>query len=81
MKDSTRPMWEVQAIGETAGEVWHLLHSKGKSSLSAVEWEVHAPKWMVHMAIGWLAREGQLDLVQEKRSINVWLKEVPEFPR
>jgi hypothetical protein len=38
MKDSIRLMWEVQSIGETAGEVWRFLPSKGNSSLSAVEW-------------------------------------------
>jgi hypothetical protein len=32
---------------------------------------------MVHMAIGWLAREEKLDLVQEKRTIKLRLKEVP----
>lgn len=79
MKNSTRPMWQVQCIGQTAGEVWHLLQAKGKSSLSAVEWGVHAPKSMVHMAIGWLAREGKLDLVQEKRVIKMWLKDSPGY--
>ncbi len=77
MKDSIRSIWQVQSIGETAGEVWHFLHSKGNSSLSAVEWGVHAPKPMVHMAIGWLAREEKLDLVQEKRTIKLSLKEIP----
>lgn len=76
MKDSIRSMWQVQSIGQTAGEVWHFLHSKGNLSLSAVESEVHAPKPMVHMAIGWLAREGKLDLIQEKRTIKIWLKDV-----
>jgi len=79
MKNSTRLVWQVQSIGETAGEVWHFLHSKGESSLSAVEWGVHAPKAMGHMAIGWLAREGKLDLIQEKRVIKIWLKEGPAY--
>jgi hypothetical protein len=32
---------------------------------------------MVHMAIGWFAREEKLHLDQEKRTIKLWLKGVP----
>lgn len=68
-------MSEVQAIGEAAGRVWDFLRSNGKSSLSAVEKGVKVPKPVVNMAIGWLAREGKLELSQEKRSVQVWLTE------
>jgi hypothetical protein len=65
--------WENRAIGEMAGKVWKILHEKGASSLSAVEKQVGAPKALVDMAIGWLAREGKVELKQEKRSIQVSL--------
>jgi hypothetical protein len=68
-------MWTVEAIGETAGQVWAFLNQHGRCSLNAVKLGVVAPKSQVDMAIGWLAREGKIDLSQEKRSIQVWLKE------
>lgn len=68
-------MSSIETIGETAGKVWHFLHSKGQSSLSAVEMGVKAPKPLVDMAIGWLAREGKVELRQEKRGVRLWLTE------
>lgn len=68
-------MWTVQTIGETAGQVWEFLQRKnGRCTLSAVTLGVRAPKSLVDMAIGWLAREGKIDVRQEKRSILVSLK-------
>ena len=63
----------VQDIGETAGKVWNLLQRNGKTNLPTVEREVQSPKSVVHMAIGWLAREGKVELRQEKRTIELWL--------
>ena len=68
-------MWNVKNIGATAGLVWDFLDSKGKSSLNAVERGIRAPKPLVDMAIGWLAREGKVELRQEKRSILLRLTE------
>ena len=69
-------MWTVQAIGETAGQVWEFLNQHGTCSLNAVKLGVKAPKSLVDMAIGWLAREGKIDLSQEKRSIQVSLRKM-----
>jgi hypothetical protein len=66
-------LWESRAIGETAGKVWKILNEKGAASLSAVEKGVGAPKALVDMAIGWLAREGKVELKQDKRSIQISL--------
>ncbi len=68
-------MWTVQTIGGTAGHVWHFLRRNGKSSLAAVKGAIKAPEPMVHMAIGWLAREGKIDLHREGRSVQLWLTE------
>ncbi|HEX9797579.1 MAG TPA: winged helix-turn-helix domain-containing protein [Anaerolineales bacterium] len=66
-------MSEAAAIGDTAGEIWRWLRSEGKSSVSAVEKHVKAPKRQVHMAIGWLAREGKVELATENRGLRIWL--------
>ncbi|TMA10809.1 MAG: hypothetical protein E6J89_09510 [Deltaproteobacteria bacterium] len=65
----------VQDIGETAGKVWNLLQRNGKASLPTVERGVQSPKSVVHMAIGWLAREGKVELRQDKRTIELWLRD------
>jgi hypothetical protein len=65
--------WRPEEIGAAAGKVWNFLHKRGESSLSAVERGVDAPKQLVCMAIGWLAREGKVSLRQEKRSLQLCL--------
>jgi hypothetical protein len=63
-----------ESIGKTAGKVWTYLQAHGKTSLSGVEKGVDAPRGVVFMAIGWLAREGKLEFSQENRSTQVWLR-------
>ena len=69
-------MWEIERIGQTAGLVWHFLQSHGESTLSGVEKGVEAPKAMVSMAVGWLAREGKIDVRDEKRAVRISLREL-----
>ena len=66
-------VWSAPAIGEAAGQVWSVLSNRGKSTLSQVEREVDLPVGLTHMAIGWLAREGKLQISQDKRSVQLWL--------
>lgn len=54
-------------IGETAGNVWRVLETKGPQSLGALKKQVKAPADLVLMAVGWLAREGKLALEQKGR--------------
>jgi hypothetical protein len=51
-------MTYTETIGKIAGKVWHHLNDHGKTSLSGLEKAVKAPRGVVFMAIGWLAREG-----------------------
>lgn len=59
-------MWTVDIVGLTAGQVWSFLNDRGPASVASIEAEVDAPKLMVHLALGWLAREGKL-LVEERK--------------
>jgi hypothetical protein len=68
-------MTYTETIGKIAGKVWHHLNDHGKTSLSGLEKAVKAPRGVVFMAIGWLAREGKLEFAQENRSTQVWLRE------
>jgi hypothetical protein len=66
-------MTSLASIGETAGKVWSLLEKKGKMTASAIEKGVKAPAREVQMAIGWLAREGKVEVREETRGLYVWL--------
>ena len=67
--------WSVDDVGHVAGEVWRFLSEHGRSSLSAVEKSVPAPASMVHMALGWLAREGKILIELDRRTIAISLAE------
>ncbi len=67
--------WGVQTVGEAAGQGWSMLRRAGKAGLSAIEREVGAPLPLTHMAIGWLAREGKIEIQQDKRAVQIWLVE------
>jgi hypothetical protein len=64
-------------IGNTAGEVWHLLSEKDEMTVTAILKEVDVPTSIAYMAIGWLAREGKLEFVEgaNKRGYRVRLKD------
>lgn len=64
----------VDNVGELAGKVWHYLDEHGRCSLTAVETGIEASRPLVLMAIGWLAREGKVDLLQEGRATLVCLR-------
>jgi len=68
-------VWDIKRIGETAGLVWNFLQSNGDSSLSALEKGVEAPRSMVSMAVGWLAREGKIEVKDEKRAVRIVLRD------
>jgi hypothetical protein len=68
-------VWEIKRIGETAGLVWNYLRSNGDCSLSALEKGVEAPRSMVSMAVGWLAREGKIEVKDEKRAVRIVLRD------
>jgi hypothetical protein len=65
----------AELVGETAGKVWQYLKQYGRSSVTAVESGVDSPRALVDMGLGWLAREGKLELAQEGRGVIVWLAE------
>ncbi len=69
-------MWEVEKIGQTAGLVWKFLQSHGESTLTGIEKGVEAPKAMVSMAVGWLAREGKIEVKDEKKAARISLREL-----
>jgi hypothetical protein len=57
----------VQQIGETAGAVWKVLSEQGALSPAKVVERVGGNRDLVMQAIGWLAREGKLEITETKR--------------
>ena len=62
-----------EQVGETAGKVWQAL-SAGPLSVARLKKKLDGSGDLVHFALGWLAREGKVDMVQEKRSLKVSLR-------
>jgi predicted ArsR family transcriptional regulator len=61
-------------IGETAGVVWHKLSESGPMTLAQLAKEVDAPRDSVMQAIGWLAREGKVEIEDNGRKRLVTLR-------
>jgi Winged helix-turn-helix domain (DUF2582) len=57
----------VQQIGETAGAVWHALNENGSLSLAKLVDQVGGNRDVIMQAVGWLAREGKVDITETKR--------------
>jgi hypothetical protein len=64
----------LESIGETAGVVWRVLSEGGPMSLAKLVKAVGEPRDSVMQALGWLAREGKINLVEEGHSRIVSLR-------
>lgn len=61
-------------IGHTAGIIWRHLSERGESSLSKLKQETKVSDQILFMAVGWLAREGKLEITRDGRSVMVRLR-------
>ena len=64
----------VDRIGETAGEVWQVLAANGPLSVTRLIKETGGPRDTVMQAVGWLAREGKVNIEEHRRSRTVSLR-------
>jgi hypothetical protein len=62
-------------IGCTAGTVWKTLSDNGPMTMAKLVKTVNEPRDLVMQAVGWLAREGKLNMEQKQRSCIVTLCE------
>jgi hypothetical protein len=65
----------VQQIGDTAGTVWHALNENGPLSLAKLVDKVGGNRDVVMQAVGWLAREGKIEISETKRGRVVSLRD------
>lgn len=65
----------LNQIGDTAGTIWHALNDRGPMSLAKVFEHVGGNRDVVMQAVGWLAREGKIDIAETKRGKIVSLRD------
>ncbi len=64
----------IQQIGEVAGKVWHTLDEEGQLRMPALQRQIGVAPALLHMALGWLAREDKIEVEPDGRSYRVRLK-------
>ena len=71
----SEPLAYIDQIGATAGAIWHALNEQGPLTLAKLTLVLKDhPKEMVLHAIGWLAREGKLEVTDASRTKKFALK-------
>ncbi len=61
-------------IGMMAGALWKALAEKPNQTLAQLKKKVEGDEFMIHAALGWLAREDKVEVVKSGRSFKVHLK-------
>lgn len=64
----------VDQIGQIAGEIWKLLNENGSLSLAKTVKAIGRPRDQVMQALGWLAREDKIEIIEEGRARIVALR-------
>jgi predicted transcriptional regulator len=70
---ATLPLSSIENIGEVAGSVWRALSEHGPMSMTKLLKTVDEPRDTVMQAVGWLAREGKLQIDENGRNKSVSL--------
>jgi Winged helix-turn-helix domain (DUF2582) len=61
-------------VGETAGKIWETLSASGPLTVAQLKKKLNGSGELVNFALGWLAREDKVDIVQEKKTYRVQLR-------
>lgn len=63
----------METIGTTAGQIWEYLDRKGESTLAKMSKELDLDTNFAQMGIGWLAREGKINVERRGNSTKLRL--------
>ncbi len=55
----------ITEIGIVAGGIWHFLDQHANATLSQLAGALEQPRELILMSLGWLAREGHVNLGNE----------------
>ncbi len=61
-------------VGETAGKVWQALSSAGPQTLAQLKKKLNGNAELMNFAVGWLAREEKVEVIQERKAFQVRLR-------
>jgi hypothetical protein len=64
-------------IGKAAGQIWQYLHTHGAVSWPHLQRGTRLSARLLAMGVGWLAREGKLRSVEERRVMKLALQAEP----
>lgn len=62
------------AVGETAGKIWETLSNDGPLTVTQLKKKLNGTGELIPLALGWLAREDKIEILQEKKTVRVSLK-------
>ncbi len=63
----------METIGLSAGQIWEYLSNKGESSLSQMKKDLDLKGNFAELGLGWLAREGKVEISKKGTSTKVKL--------
>ena len=63
-------------IGKTAGDIWHYLDNNSEASVGKLKQELKLTDRMILLGLGWLAREGKLDIQKRQRATYFMLNDI-----
>ena len=63
----------METIGLTAGQIWNYLNENGETSVSKMKKELDLKGNFAELGLGWLAREGKVEMSKKGTSTNVRL--------
>lgn len=68
-------MQELQEqIGTSAGQIYEFLNSNGETTVTKMKKELDLKGNFADLGLGWLAREGKVEISKKGSSVNVRLK-------
>ena len=63
----------METIGLTAGQIWNYLNENGETSVSKMKKELDLKGNFAELGLGWLAREGKVEMSKKGAATNVRL--------
>ena len=69
---ATEVSLEINEIGEDAGRVWEYVSSHEECTFSALKKGLKLSTESCSMALGWLAREGRIDMRRKGISLRIF---------
>ena len=63
----------LQTVGEIAGKIWTYLDNNGESTLAGLKKELDLKPEQATLSLGWLAREGKVEIEKKGNSVKVSL--------